>query len=431
MGMVVRTNYGALNATRNMNKNQSGLTNSLEKLSSGFKINRAADDAAGLAISEKMKAQIKSLDTASANCEDGISMIQTTEGYLSEVHDMLNRMVELSEKSANGTYETATDLTGASLDANGGVIYNGTSSLTADGTAGNAVTTGGTDRDALQTEMNQLCSEIDRIASTANFNNVKLFDGDLATKSYYKITSATTTDAYDGTTPADAGLQEAQDDAGTGTGAYQIANLTLVQATGDTATYINGIDSTAAFNYAGAAGQTCAITPEGAGASTMGTGLTLQIGETSNAADKLTVSVMRLNTDSLFAEMCTYTNDDGKNSVCLDVNKTSTVNGITAYTVDISGQDRASAAAEALKGVVNKVSTQRSQLGAMQNRLDHTINNLDTASENITAANSRIRDTDMASEMTKYTQQNVLTQAAQSMLAQANAQPQNVLSLLQ
>ena len=106
MGMVVRTNYSALNATRHLNKNSAGLSGSLEKLASGFKINKSADDASGLAISEKMKAQIKALDTASANCEDGISMIQTTEGYLAEVHDMLNRMVEISEKSANGTYET-------------------------------------------------------------------------------------------------------------------------------------------------------------------------------------------------------------------------------------------------------------------------------------------------------------------------------------
>ena len=169
MGMVVRTNYSALNATRHLNKNSAGLANSLEKLASGFKINKSADDASGLAISEKMKAQIKALDTASANCEDGISMIQTTEGYLAEVHDMLNRMVELSEKSANGTYETTTNEAGKA-DPNAGTYKNA-----------------GTDRNALQAEMDQLCAEIDRIAATANFNNVKLFNGDLSTKAYNSI----------------------------------------------------------------------------------------------------------------------------------------------------------------------------------------------------------------------------------------------------
>ena len=175
MGMVVRTNYSALNATRHLNKNSAGLANSLEKLASGFKINKSADDASGLAISEKMKAQIKALDTASANCEDGISMIQTTEGYLAEVHDMLNRMVELSEKSANGTYETTTNATTGKADPNSGTYKNA-----------------GTDRNALQAEMDQLCAEVDRIAATANFNNVKLFNGDLTTQGYDSISGVAT-----------------------------------------------------------------------------------------------------------------------------------------------------------------------------------------------------------------------------------------------
>jgi flagellin len=382
MGMVVRTNFGAMNATKNMNKNSSKLTSSLEKLSSGFSINKAADDASGLAISEKMKAQIKSLDTASANCEDGVSMIQTTEGYLSEVHDMLNRMVELCEKSANGTCETAESDDGSgTLDADAGVIYNG--SHAAGGTDDNTGTAGavnaGTDRDALQAEMNQLCAEVDRIASTANFNNVKLFSGDLDAKAYNKLQSTDLVANADGT------------------------------------------------GYTGAG--TDAV------AADTGTGLTLQIGETSTTGDKLTVNVMRLNTDTLFNDICSYENADGDSDVCLDVNNNNTIKDlsgdVTGYTIDISGQKRASAAGEALRSVINTVSQQRADLGAMQNRLDYTVNNLNTASENITSANSRIRDTDMAKEMTKYTQSNVLTQAAQAMLAQANAQPQQVLQLLQ
>jgi flagellin len=163
---------------------------------------------------------------------------------------------------------------------------------------------------------------------------------------------------------------------------------------------------------------------------TLGQGLTLQIGETSNAADKLIMNVGRMNTDTLFANLTAFANNDGDSDVRLDINSSCTVKGIIGYTIDISGQQRASAAAEGLNSVINKVSIQRAELGAMQNRLDYTIDNLNTAVENVTASNSRIRDTDMAKEMTKFTMQNVLLQSAQSMLAQANAQPQNVLSLL-
>jgi len=551
MGMVVRTNYSALNATRHLNKNSAGLANSLEKLASGFKINKSADDASGLAISEKMKAQIKALDTASANCEDGISMIQTTEGYLAEVHDMLNRMVEISEKSANGTYETVVG------GANAGTI-------------GNA----GTDRNALQAEMDQLCAEIDRIAATANFNNVKLFSGDLATKESAKITSLTGTEARfaadatddiedalgDGATAASitvdekfglSGTLEAtiddatdqltislKDDKGktiasqtvagadnttytltgdlegisvkTGTGVADLADATATLGTitqhdvlqttdmdgtfgataigvisgiaglgkdtegsvitldttdtgtitvsvGDKTYTATGLTATAAGEIHtltdAASGDTIEVTTTGAltnanangkvklgeeidagsartVAQDKGDGLTLQIGETSNAADKLTVGVDRLHTDTLFSEITDYANSDGSKDVRLAVNDSNTVKGTTGYTIDISGQQRASAAAEAIRGVINKVSTQRAALGAMQNRLDYTVNNLNTASENVTAANSRIRDTDMAKEMTKYTQMNVLAQAAQAMLAQANLQPQSVLQLL-
>ena len=557
MGMVVRTNYSALNATRHLNKNSAGLANSLEKLASGFKINKSADDASGLAISEKMKAQIKALDTASANCEDGISMIQTTEGYLAEVHDMLNRMVELSEKSANGTYETVEG------GANAGTI-------------GNA----GTDRNALQSEMDQLCAEIDRIAATANFNNVKLFSGDLATKESAKITSLTGTEARfaadatddiedalgDGATAASitvdekfglSGTLEAtiddatdqltislKDDKGktiasqtvagadnttytltgdlegisvtTGTGVADLADATATLGTITQHDVLQPLDMTSTGTFGAAStgvitgiaglgadtegsvitlsataesdtitvavgdktytttaatgtaagvtvihtltdansGDTIEVTTTGAladlatvtgnvklgdeidsgsartVAQDKGDGLTLQIGETSNAADKLTVGVDRLHTDTLFSEITDYANSDGSKDVRLAVNDSNTVKGTTGYTIDISGQQRASAAAEAIRGVINKVSTQRASLGAMQNRLDYTVNNLNTASENVTAANSRIRDTDMAKEMTKYTQMNVLAQAAQAMLAQANLQPQSVLQLL-
>ncbi len=381
MGMVVRTNVAALNANRNLNKNNNAVGKSLEKLSSGFKINRAGDDASGLAISEKMKAQIKALDTASANCEDGISLIQTAEGYLGEVHDMLNRMVELAEKSANGINEN-TNKTGTG--AYGVGAFTGTDGVQTTGSLA------GTDRAALQAEMDQLCAEIDRIALTANFNGNKLFNG---------------------------AMENGQDD-----------------VIGEKGTKIGGIE---------------------------GKALSLQIGETSNKADKLAVSLKRLTTDKLFESMgnkVTYiaadgtetTADDGIliNNGASDDENTLTINArvtgssseikegtASAYqggkTINISDQAIASKAAEMIRDSIDNVSSQRGDLGAMQNRLEYTVNNLNTASENMNSANSRIRDTDMAKEMMKYTSQNVLTQAAQSMLAQANTKTQNVLQLLQ
>ena len=355
MGMVVRTNIMAMNANRNLNKNNSSVSKDLEKLSSGFRINRAADDASGLAISEKMKAQIKALDTASANAQDGISLIQTAEGYMGEVHDMLNRIVELAEKSANGTYETVSGGTDAEVFK----------------------TNTGVDRQALQDEVNQLCAEIDRIADTANFNQLKLFNGDMDTS------AAKTVAEVEGT--------------------------------------LEGQVATAEKEIAAATGAA----------------LKLQIGETSGASDKLEVSLISLKTDRLFAEMSsskvalngtagsaadkfanlTETNSESKNAAGL--------------TINISNQDAASVNAEKIRDIIDNVSSQRATLGALQNRLDYTINNLDTASENINSANSRIRDTDMAKTMMKNTQGNVLTQAAQAMLAQANQQTQGVLQLLQ
>lgn len=371
MGMVVRTNVNALNAHRNLNKNNKTNAKSLEKLSSGFKINRAGDDASGLAISEKMKAQIKALGTASANADDGISLIQTAEGYMGEIHDMMNRMVELSEKSANGIMKDS-GKTGAAAYGTGN-------------TAGTDETlNAGTDRAALQAEMDQLCAEIDRIALTANFNGNKLLNGNLDGSSGASVVKADGTD-------------------------YE-------------------------------SGQN-------------GKALALQIGETSNRGDKLTVSIKRMTTDNLFKAMNTdvsYMSADGSttlNSKLTISNGTvgaNTINvGVTnvavgsasswkdGITINISDQAMASKSAEMIRTAINEVSIQRAQLGATQNRLDYTINNLDTAKENMENANSRIKDTDMAKEMMAYTQSNVLTQAAQSMLAQANTQPQNVLQLLQ
>lgn len=381
MGMIVKTNNMAINANNSLNKNNKGLSGSLEKLASGLKINRAADDASGLAISEKMKAQIKALDTASDNCEDGISLIQTAEGYMTEVHDMLNRMVELAEKSANGI-NADTGLTGTEAYGYGGIT----------GTDGELYTgtLAGTDRAALQAEMDQLCAEIDRIALTANFNGNKLFNGNM-----------------------------------------EYGSTTVI---GEKGVQITGME---------------------------GSPLTLQIGETSNKADKLSVSIKRMTTDKLFEALSgvTVIKNDGSSTAGVSLliangasansgtltlsarvtagSNTAAINSgqnsayVSGMTINISDQAYASKAAESIRKVINDVSAQRADLGAMQNRLEYTVNNLTTASENMQSAKSRITDTDMAKEMMKYTQQNVLVQAAQSMLAQANQNPQQVLQLLQ
>lgn len=366
MGMVVRTNMGAINANRNLTKNSKTNSKSLEKLASGYKINRAGDDASGLAISEKMKAQIKALGTASDNCEDGISLVQTAEGYMTEIHDMLNRMVELAEKSANGINEDS-----------------GKTGTAAYGTGATGAQNAGIDRAALQAEMDQLSAEIDRIAITANFNGNKLLNGQL-----------------------DKGVTYVKED-GTGSKTGSVGKV-----------------------------------------------MTFQIGETANKADKLCLNIKKMTTDRLFSSMKSQNviSADGStsavkdltiangaksaSSTVVDVTKKSTKVGTASanqngLTINISDQAYASKAAEGLRDVIDEVSLQRAQLGATQNRLDYTINNLDTTKENMESANSRIRDTDMAEEMMKYTQSNVLTQAAQAMLAQANTQPQNVLQLLQ
>ena len=270
--MRIQHNITALNAHRNLYNNNSSVGKNLEKLSSGYRINRAGDDAAGLAISEKMRAQITGLETAQKNAEDGVSLVQTAEGALTEVHSMLNRMVELATQSANGTYSSA-------------------------------------NRTEMQKEITQLNAEINRISSTANFNDQKLF---------------------------------------------------------------------------------------AAAAS-----ISLQVTETSGGP-AIDVSLEVMNSTSLGTETIAIGTDSG-----------------------------AKTAIDTAKAAIDSISSMRSTFGALQNRLEHTINNLGVQAENITAAESRIRDVDMAKEMMAYTKNNILVQASQAMLAQANQVPQGVLQLLQ
>lgn len=392
MGMVVRSNIMALNANRQLGLNNSQVSKSLEKLSSGYKINRAGDDASGLAISEKMKAQIKGLETASANSQDGISLVQTAEGALTEVHDMLNRMVELAGKAANGTIDNETD------------------------------------RAALQKEMNALLDEIDRIADSTDFNGIKLLNGDLAGQINATFEGDAGMDTY-GVASIDmskaaydeAGDLKVQYDSGdsgkkmkvtiggsTYVGTWdgsKTGNVTLTKDAGNGETITLNVADAAKFKGATAAQKVGTVTAGKAATE----GLTLQIGDTGDDFNQVTVHIQNMDSESLGLA--------------------------TLRDTGIMTQDAASAALDLVKNgansAINTVSSVRADLGAMQNRLEHTINNLDVATENMESANSRIRDTDMAKEMMEYTKQNVLTQAAQAMLAQANQQPQSILQLLQ
>jgi flagellin len=387
----------ALGANNALGKAQKQQQAGMQKLYTGLKINSAKDDASGLAITEKMKNQIKALDTAKDNCEDGANLIQTAEGSIGEIHDILTRMTELAEKAANGTLED-------------------------------------TDRGKLQKEMDQLSGEIDRIATTANFNGQKLLDGSLGSNGYVKL-EVTDKIAYD--SAGDATTLTADI---TATGANQHGAAQYVKATFDTLGGSSGISIDTSNAVTGANGMIMnSSNAIGDAVDDLSTrGIKLQIGESSTMADKLEVKINSFHTDSLFAGIAGFKNstvngtdkaDDAAVGAIKMNTDVSTYN--QAISIDISDMDHASAAADAIRQVSNYVSDERGKLGAQQNRLEHTVNNLTTASENTTAAKSRILDTDMAKEMMEYTSKNVIAQAAQSMLAQANSQPQNVLSLLQ
>lgn len=417
--MRIQHNIMAMSAYRNYSKNTSALSKNLEKLSSGYKINRAGDDAAGLAISEKMRAQITGLKAANKNVKDGVSLVQTAEGALQEVHDMLNRMDSLATQSANGTYDNDVD------------------------------------RANLQKEVNALKSEIDRIADSSNFNGQKLLDGSmdgLQTDTYKgdAVTTGGNTAAVDlsiahdkqisiGGTKKNITIEFAAFDGTNASKAEMDANgkitITLQKDTTKTKTYtaadIQNIiahadvskaaatmtdDEKAALNQALAdvkvSGKTVSIDKADTGFTTTtgtadpnrntGEKLTLQIGDTADSFNKMKVNVGDMHSKAL---------------------------GLADLT--IADQDGAAAAIQKIKDAINTVSSTRGDLGAVQNRLEHTQNNLSVMTENIQDAESTIRDTDVADEMMAYTKNNILIQSAQAMLAQANQVPQGVLQLLQ
>ena len=415
--MIINHNMNALNAHRNMNVNNTAAGKSMEKLSSGLRINRAGDDAAGLAISEKMRGQISGLEQASRNASDGISLIQTAEGALNETHNILQRMRELAVQGANDTN-------------------------TSD------------DRVAIEEEMSQLTEEISRISETTEFNGQSLLQGTFSGSFQIGANSNQTIGLQiGGTSSNDLGLTggiklafEADANASKlSEGNYTVKNdngLKLVDANNKVVGQIAGDGkvtiadgSKIDLKHAVTEGATVKVTSKGTQ-----TTLAKADGAKELAAGNYKVSGGNLlNGDKLVGQIDTNNNNDIKlsngkvvaltklNLVDADVanGKTFTVTG-----VDISTSDNASGAITTIDNAINSISKTRSQLGAVQNRLEHTTANLDNTAENLTSAESRVRDVDMAKEMMTFSSKNILQQAAQSMIAQANQQPQNVLSLL-
>ena len=470
--MVVQHNISAMNANRMLGITQGSLAKSTEKLSSGYKVNRAADDAAGLSISEKMRKQIRGLDQASANAEDGISAVQTAEGALTEVHDMLQRMNELAVKASNGTM---------SLD----------------------------DRQTAQDEVDQLLTEIDRVAETTKSNETYLLKGDTDTvKKYVSAKDAGIEGTLrEGATSATFSIKELKlgDTISIGGTKYTIgttnkANVTgsiggakagelitvdgvqytvaadansanedknlldieaIKKKVGDTSTVLYKGKTYTSFVDNGSNGgkandgisdtDVTVITKETA-YTKIGQELTLANNIGTNAGDQASLAAptgadRKVGNDTYRDFVINKGKADVKETLNVglhvgadaDMNNKITIGidamdssslGIKGLNVKDSTGSAATYAIDAIADAVAKVSAQRSALGAVQNRLEHTINNLDNVVENTTSAESQIRDTDMADEMVKYSKNNILQQAGQSMLAQANQSNQGVLSLL-
>ena len=375
--MIINHNLAALNTLNHLNAATNAQSKAMQKLSSGLRINSAADDAAGLAISEKMRSQIRGLNQATNNAQDGISLVQTAEGALNETHGILQRMRELSIQSAN---ETNTD----------------------------------DDRSALDKEFQQLKQEVTRIADQTEFNTKTLLKG-----------------GFGATSSAGANIVAGKGVTDYNVGGSSVGSIVLTSAEGTS----SGVKLTAVFTDANGNSTTQVLDnvaiPTGTNSSTIN-------------FDKLGFSFTA--NSSLSAS--SFTGDDADNTITIKAaaakfqigaNKDQTIdlsiNNMDATALginsnDILTKDKAQTSIQALDEAIKKVSTERANLGSVQNRLEHTINNLTTSSENLTSAESRIRDVDMAKEMSEQMKQSILAQAAQAMLAQANQQPQQVLQLL-
>ena len=469
--MVVQHNMQAMNANRMLNITTGAQSKSTEKLSSGYRINRAADDAAGLTISEKMRKQIRGLDQASTNAQDGVSSVQTAEGALTEVHSMLQRMNELAVQAANGTNSKESD------------------------------------RQAIQDEIDQLTTEIDRVAETTKFNEIYLLKGDNAsTKNVYMKghdagLKGTLTDSAKSATFVMDTLEEGDKykiagkeytigtdkaEIVTAINQYQAADKEIT-VDGNSYTYkeaTTGGNAKAAGWYKdgdqtnGTAVTAANLVKDGSKATVDGKEYAAMndadgdgvddddssIISTTEAKKKIKAELLAANSigtvnrdatvsdgadangkttytiskgyatvaDTLSFNLHVGADADMTNKITVDIDVMNSANlGVKGLNVTDATGTAATYAVDAISDAIAKVSSQRSALGAVQNRLEHTIDNLDNIVENTTTAESRIRDTDMAEEMVEYSKNNILAQAGQSMLAQANQSTQGVLSLLQ
>ncbi len=396
MGLRINQNIAAMNASRNLSITEGQLAKSLERLSSGFRINRAADDAAGLSISEGLRAQIGGLKVAVRNAQEGISVVQTAEGALSEVHSILQRMRDLSVQAANtGSQDIAA-------------------------------------RTAAQTELTQLNAELDRIGSTTRFGGQTLLNGSPAA-----VTGAVT----GGTTGALVGaafqLSGTWKNSTTGanvalaTASVAIANGTYTTAGSYQNAVQNALDTTLTANGIAAGSVKATVSDDGGGVwkVTISTA-SLSAGTTFAVGTSTAPGVTALGTSSSQANAFNGTFQIGANN---GEQVAISFNGVNSNLLSTNGLDLVNSAAAAITTIdsaISSVSTSRATLGAYQNRFEHTINNINVAVENLSASESRIRDTDMAAEMVNFTRAQILSQAGTAMLAQANAQPQSVLKLL-
>jgi len=422
MGLSVNTNTAAMNAYRNLSNSNDAMSKSLERLSSGYRINRAADDAAGLAISEGLRSQIGGLTQAVRNTQDGTSVVQTAEGALDETTSILQRMRDLAVQASN----------------DGGLNDDAKSSI--------------------QKEMSQLKSELTRISDTTTFNGTKLLDGSYKGTFQVGANAGETISVnigkamsakglgVDGVNVTGAGKYSAASGASAGT--VSTSNATSGAPAVLTVTAASGADfsvSGSATDFKGLTGQVSfggktfdlgsvsyTNTDTDGSGTVDGDDYLAQLNAAANSALGLSTDAFAASgSDLTFTVTDAVDGYTGAGGAALAANGDSTAAEISAATATFSGATGASDAITAIDDAIKTVSSQRADLGAIQNRFEHTVNNLNTAIENTTASESRIRDTDMASEMTKYTSNQVLIQAGTAMLSQANNSTQSILKLLQ
>ena len=410
MAMVVQHNLTAMNANRQLGVTTGQQAKSSEKLSSGYRINRAGDDAAGLKISEKMRSQVRGLNKASSNAQDGVSLIQTAEGALNEAHSILQRMNELAVQGANDTNEDI-------------------------------------DRDAINQELEALTKELDRISETTQFNKQNLLDGDFVDKNLQvgANSNQNISITIDNMNAESLGLRSIK---GSQNAPYQTGTKpTAINYNGNKFEY--SVGQSLGWNKKGAISDFKGVMSDARNSAAFATQYSTDTGsvyykvidgitgnsyqfETATSAMSADHSIGVGNmSDAITGMVDSY-------GAYLDTEKTTGAGPVQGGSVvtfnmkapNVDTYEKANATIDAVQDAINRVSSQRSALGALQNRLEHTIANLDNVAENTQSAESRIRDTDMASEMVEYSKNNILAQAGQSMLAQSNQSTQGVLSLL-